>query len=140
MILIFPVTFKSTDIEIKVKKLILNNNIIKTKVKAAFLLSLYLLTNTLLHTHTQMYMPTYINNLKKKGMLCCIRPIVIHSVNLGHTNSKHITHTHTLTKKIHTRANATDFTCVWYLAWYPRHTHTRMKLSFFSKWLTTILL
>ena len=102
MILIFPVTFKSTDIEIKVK-IILNNNIIKTKVKVAFLLSLYLLTNTLLHTHTQMYMPTYINNLKKKGMLCCIRPIVIHSVNLGHTNSKHITHTHTLTKNTHTR-------------------------------------
>ncbi len=69
MILIFLVTFKSTDIEIKVKKLILNNNIIKTKVKAAFLLSLYLLTNTLLHTHTQIYMHTYINNLKKGNVV-----------------------------------------------------------------------
>ena len=61
-------------------------------------------------------------------MLLYIKPIVIHSVNLGHTNSKHITHTHTYTHAYmyikNTRAKATNFTCVWYLAWYPRHTHT----------------
>ena len=84
-------------------------------------------------------------------MLLYIKPIVIHSVNLGHTNSKHITHTHTYTHAYmyikNTRAKATNFTCVWYLAWYPRHTHThthlrrtRTKLSFFTKWLSTILL